>query len=123
MEKNDGFSHAYSPAASAAFGLYGVVPIYVEYAVRDPEGEYRWDFNRIRMEPVWTRPSRIVMLEIAVLLSEKWSGPREGHFPEATDQANNLRQTLVNVFDNASLFKLGSAEYRILSINKKRHFQ
>lgn len=119
-EKVDGFSHAYSPAASAAFGIYGVVPINVEYAVRDPDGALRFDFNRIRMEPTWGYDgTRFVAVgDQRTLILEKWSGPREGYFPDATDQANNLRQTLANVFDSASLFKLGSAEYRILSINK-----
>lgn len=117
--KTDGFSHAYSPAASAAFGIYGVVPINVEYSVRDPEGNLRFDRNRITMSPSWNIFSRNVSVgDRRTLVLEQWSGPRAGIFPEATDQTNNLRQTLANVFDAGSLFKLGSAEYRILSVNR-----
>jgi hypothetical protein len=122
-DKLDGFSHAYSPSASATFGIYGVVPINVEYSVRDPEGNLRWDFNRIFSRPAWNPITRDVKVgDQRVVWLEQWSGPREGHFPEATDQVNNLRQTLANVFDAGSLFKLGSAEYRILSINKNDIF-
>lgn len=113
-EKSDGFSHAYSPTASASFGVYGVVPINVDYNIRNEAGDFVTANNRISMtgwsgaySPVASNQTIEVVLEKIVNsdnLAEK--------------EADDARQTLSSVFDNSGVFKFGSTKLKLFGADR-----
>lgn len=114
----EGFSHAYSPSASASFGAYGVVPINADYGIRNANGDFEWAASLIYVAPKWNNDNDRV-----VRVGDKRTitlGAFETTQPSAlaSTEANEARLTLSNVFDEAGVFKLGSAEYKVVSVDR-----
>lgn len=114
----EGFSHAYSPSASASFGAYGVVPINVDYGIRNSSGDFEWASILVSVSPPWSdgrsrtvRAGDTRTVTLAAIESTQSSAL-------ASAEVNELRLTLSNVFDEAGVFKLGSAEYKVVSVDR-----
>jgi hypothetical protein len=115
--RTDGFSQAYSPTTANTVGVYGVVPLNIWSFVRNSRGD--------KMEaPLFITASGISWtagtgLNIGVneVLSVKFN---QTNFLESDNdawrEAKDIRRSLLSVFDTASLFKLGTALFRVSDI-------
>jgi len=116
----EGFSHAVSPSTSNVFGAYGPVPINVDVIVRNEAGREESATNKIGVRrdlPMWGPSSPNSVLGI-IREGETFSIVlKETKLKEekvVKEEANNRRRSLVPVFDNAAVFKLGSAKFSVI---------
>jgi hypothetical protein len=116
----DGFSHAISPATSNSFGAYGPVPINVDIIVRNEAGREESANNEIKVRrlSVWgPSDSRSTNKNIAkgetfsIVIKETKLKEKE----VVAEESNNRRRSLVPVFDNAAIFKLGAAKFAVIT--------
>jgi hypothetical protein len=113
--KSEGFSHAYSPAASSTFGVYGVVPINIQYFIRNQGGNYETASILITMTD-WRESLTSVKKNqnVQVVLKKVTRGEGNDAFKEAED----ARQSLATVFDNSGMFKFGSVKMKLTSADR-----
>lgn len=118
----DGFSQAYSPSTSNIFGGYSPVPLNVETYLRDdtgtkygtPLGIYAsgpsgWSAGPLNAIPVGAT--------MQVSINSTATGPTGSTFQDDLIQsAIDARRGIASVFDDAGIFKLGSAKFRVSSI-------
>jgi hypothetical protein len=114
--KSDGFSHAYSPTASNTFGVYGVVPINIDYNIRNEAGSFVTADNRITMNNWSNGLQRVSKDQSFTITLEQLRTSEDNNL--ADEEANDARQTLSTVFDNSGLFKFGSAKLKVLGANR-----
>lgn len=119
----DGFSHALSPASSNQFGIYAPVPINVDISLRNEAGSLTFTNNRIDAyaDGRWgsgnpgTSLSQInVGDSLQVIVRSTADQASRGVAEEAADQ----RRAVASAFDNAGIFKLGSAMFTVVSVNR-----
>ena len=109
----DGFSQAYSPTSQNSFGLYGVVPINSLVYQRN-DGGYK-EVADLGVTATWNWKALqavAVDFEMTVTIAST--------VPEVNDvqtQAQEIRRALSSTFDDSGIFKLGSALFRVQSIN------
>lgn len=109
----DGFSQAYSPTSQNSFGLYGVVPINSLVYQRN-DGGYK-EVADLGLTATWNWKALqavAVDFEMTVTIAST--------VPEVNDvqtQAQEIRRALASTFDDSGIFKLGSALFRVQSIN------
>jgi hypothetical protein len=111
----DGFSQAYSPSSSNVFGGYSPVPLNVNTYLRNEAG----DKGAQNIEITATSwPSALAAVPVGRTLQLRFKSTANP--PTGTAFADDLvrsamdtRRTLASVFDDAGIFKLGSARYRI----------
>jgi hypothetical protein len=115
----EGFSHAVSPSTSNVFGAYGPVPINVDVIVRNEAGREESANNEIKVEslPMWgpSDPNSVNKIiredeTFSIVLKETKLKEEE----VVKEEANNRRRSLAPVFDNAAIFKLGSAKFSVM---------
>ena len=119
----DGFSHALSPAISNRFGCYSLIPLNVSIIIRNEAGREESAPNRIEASSLggWGAAApnatlgfigvgEILTVTLASTVSQEDTSIKE----EAADQ----RRALSSAFDNAGIFKLGSAIFSVLSANR-----
>jgi hypothetical protein len=111
--RTDGYSQAYSPSTQNSLGVYGVVPINVLVFQRTSTGDKEnaelgivcsWNWNALET----------VAVDFTFTLTIKST------LPEVSDintQAQETRRGLASTFDKGGLFKLGSASFRVDTIN------
>lgn len=119
----DGFSQAYSPSSAAVFGGYSPVPINVQTYLRNSAGDkasigigiyasgtFSWmdtGLGRIQVGDTM----HIVIVSTA-------DSPSTGTFDdEIINSAMDARRSYASVFDDAGIFKLGSARFRVVRID------
>ena len=133
MDRLNGFSQAYSPRSANNFGITGPVPINVLIRMRLASGSLRYNNgnlaaspNRINIYglPAWSADQSISLAGKLVKISKGDAITlRIDKTGDATDrtvafqEAQEQRRALASVFDNASLFKLGSAIFSVTDIN------
>jgi hypothetical protein len=111
----DGFSQAYSPTTSNTCGIYGVVPLNVLLYLRNSTGD-KQSVNLgvyAQMTP-WVTGSGVSIplnTELTVRIT-KTSGASDAPGQEAED----ARRSIVSTFDVASIFKLGTALFKVTQL-------
>ena len=109
----DGFSQAYSPASQNSFGLYGVVPINSLVYQRNASGAKESAILGVTSTWSWkTLEAVAVGFEMTVTITS--TKPDVG---DVETQAQETRRALSSTFDDSGIFKLGSALFRVQSIN------
>ena len=121
-EREDGFSQAYSPGTQNAFGIYGVVPINTLVYQRNQNGDKISQRVDITANYSWDRGEELnVGKEIIVTIENtKDDFGRSEDFMGQSDlfqQAQETRRTLATAFDASGIFKLGSAVFKVVSID------
>lgn len=115
-ERAEGFSQTFSPSSLTSIGVYDPTPINVEVMERSQSGNPKWASNRIR------------------LASDGWGGNDGRYKPGdkitviyertfvrqsdvAKEASKDLRYQAVASLDRSSTYMLGSAEFKLLSVN------
>lgn len=114
--KAEGFSHAYSPTSSNTFGAYGAVPINVNLSIRDDKGAFQNASNQITSTG-WSQALSILGAGTIVTVTlAQFSQTVDKNL--AVNEANESRRTISGVFDSSSVFKLGSAKFKLINLNR-----
>ena len=125
-DRVDGFSQAYSPSSSNTFGGYSPVPIHVYTYLRNEAGDNgRSNILIFANAEGLTNsgwPYSLAPISVGQKLQLEFKStenpPTGGSFEEDLIRtAMDTRRTLASVFDDAGIFKLGSARYRTSRIN------
>ena len=111
----DGFSQAYSPTTSNTCGIYGVVPLNVLLYLRNSTGD-KESVNLgvyAQMTP-WVTGSgvSIPLNTILTITITRTAGQTYAPAQEAED----ARRSIVSTFDVASIFKLGTALFKVTQV-------
>lgn len=111
----DGFSQAYSPTTSNTCGIYGVVPLNILLYLRNSTGDKESVNLGVYAEMApWTTNSGI-SISINTQLTVRVT--RASGAPSAPAQeAEDARRSIVSTFDVASIFKLGTALFKVTDI-------
>ena len=119
----DGFSQAYSPSSATVFGGYSPVPINVQTYLRNSAGDkaslgigiyasgtFSWTdkgLGRIRVGDT-----------MHIVITSTANSPSTGTFDDdIINSAMDARRSYASVFDDAGIFKLGSARFRVVRID------
>jgi len=118
----DGFSQAYSPGTQNAFGIYGVVPINTLVYQRNENGDKISQRLDITANYSWDRGEELNVGKEIIITIENTKGDfgRDVDFMGQSDlfqQAQETRRTLATAFDASGIFKLGSAVFKVISID------
>lgn len=121
-ERKDGFSQAYSPGTQNAFGIYGVVPINTLVYQRNENGDKISQRIDITANYSWDRGEELNVGKEIIVTIENTKGDfgRDVDFMGQSDlfqQAQETRRTLATAFDASGIFKLGSAVFKVVSID------
>jgi len=139
IDRVDGFSQAYSPSSSNAFGGYAPVPFAVYYYLRDKVGEKFGEPLEVFLKSSflyalngWNRPftADSILNEIPLggtlnvwikdslikTAAELGPAPNADFILELYQAKGDARRAFASVFDDAGIFKLGSAIFRVTSI-------
>ena len=111
----DGFSQAYSPTTSNTCGIYGVVPLNVLLYLRNSTGDKESVNLGVYAEMTpWVTGSGIsIPLNTALTVRiTRTSGAALAPGQEAED----ARRSIVSTFDVASIFKLGTALFKVTQL-------
>ena len=118
----DGFSQAYSPTTSNVFGGYSPVPLNVQTYLRDDTGtKYSAPLGIYASGPSgWSSGSLGVISAgstMQIRVESTASGPTGSTFQDDLVQsAIDARRGIASIFDDAGIFKLGSAKLRVTNI-------
>lgn len=126
--RGDGFSHALSPATSNQFGLYSPVPINADVIIRNEAGAEESTFSGIEADVL--RPSgaaawgasapssSLLAIPVGSQLRMRLSATNQAFGSTIQEEAADQRRALSSAFDNAAIFKLGSAQFSVISANR-----
>ena len=113
----DGFSQAYSPSSSNVFGVYSPVPLNVFTYLRNEAGDKSGSNIDIYVsDQPWTTPLATLSAGQTLQLQFKsTANPPIGitFDDDLVRSAMDTRRALASAFDDAGIFKLGSARYRV----------
>lgn len=120
----DGFSQAYSPTTSNAFGVYSPVPINLQTYLRTEGGRKLGTNVGITASGLdaWSNGSGVrksikVGDTIKIKIESTKNPPTGTTFDEdLVRSAMDARRTYASVFDDAGIFKLGSAKFKVTKI-------
>ena len=118
----DGFSQAYSPGTQNAFGVYGVVPINTLVYQRNENGDKISQTVGITSNYNWSRGQNLdvgteVTITIANTKEDRLGNENFIGQNDLFQQAQETRRTLATAFDASGIFKLGSAVFKVTSID------
>jgi len=113
----DGFSQAYSPSSSNIFGGYSPVPINVKTYLRNEAGDKSSTSIEITASSQAWNTGALTAIPLNQTLQIRFAStanPPDGTTfdDDLMRTAMDTRRTLASVFDDAGIFKLGSARYR-----------
>lgn len=117
----DGFSHAYSPTSLNEIGIYGVIPLNINLYMRGEAGDKKVVDLRINAGGIkWTAGNNQAPIKkgetLTVLMGDTKVRAKDGFLVK---EAKEVRRSLVSIFNRASIFRLGTATFRVLSISEK----
>ena len=120
----EGFSQAYSPSSSNAFGIYSPIPLGVVLYLRDEQGNKSNTGLGVRAELVgWSDAPSQALNPIAqgatlkVIIATTKNLPLDDSFSSDLKRAaGDARRTLASSFDDSGIFKLGSAKFKIKKV-------
>lgn len=121
--RGDGFSHALSPATSNQFGLYSPVPINADVIIRNEAGAGESTFSGIEADVpgAWgaSAPNASsVAIPIGSQLRMRLAATNQSFPTTVEEEAADQRRALSSAFDNAAIFKLGSAQFSVINANR-----
>lgn len=124
----DGFSHALSPATANQFGLYSPVPINADVIIRNEAGAQESISSGIEasiVSPTGTAlwgtgapSSSLRIVPVGSILTITLKTANQGGLSTVGLEAVDQRRALSSAFDNAAIFKLGSAKFSVLRTNR-----
>lgn len=120
----DGFSRALSPATANQFGGYSPVPLNVAIIIRNEEGGKESVLNGISvagLNNVWGPSaglSRNGKINVGDSLSIVLAATDSTFAKQVEEEAADHRRAMSSAFDNAAIFKLGSAKFTMVSTNR-----
>lgn len=113
----DGFSQAYSPTTANTIGIYGVVPLNVNVYLRNSTGDKEaanlgiFAYGLSWVAGTGTRISVGQILTIGLQATNT-----DNADSDVIREAKDARRSLSSVFDSASIFKLGTAVFRVKTL-------
>ena len=118
----EGFSHAISPSTSNRFGVYAPVPINLLLVTRNADGYlvYTGDGIIAFGSGVWGADAPYVANGFfakgtpLTIYIRATNGPFRS---QADEDSKEFRRTVMSAFDNASVMKLGAAQFTMKSIS------
>jgi hypothetical protein len=111
--RTDGFSQAYSPSTQNTVGIYGVVPINTLVYQRNEQGDKESANLGIFSSWNWTTLQQVKTgFEFTLTINAT-----NVEVDDVNTQAQETRRALASTFDESGLFKLGSAKFRVKTIN------
>jgi len=118
----EGFSHAISPSTSNRFGVYAPVPINLLLVTRNADGYlvYTGDGINAFGSGVWGKDAPRVangFFAKGTPLSIYIRATNGPFLSQADEDSKEFRRTVMSAFDNASVMKLGSAQFAMKSIS------
>jgi hypothetical protein len=119
----DGFSHALSPASANQIGAYSPVPLGVNIIIRNEAGVEQSAPNGISASlssNTWgtsASSSRNNVITVGTILTVQLAATTRDSSNDAERESAEQRRALSSAFDNAGIFKLGSAKFSVLSVN------
>lgn len=124
----DGFSHALSPATSNQFGIYSPVPINADVIIRNEAGDGEGAFSGIEADvlapdgtAVWgaSAPNATLgTIPEGSQLRVRLAATNQAFPRVVEEEAADQRRALSSAFDNAGIFKLGSAQFSVIRANR-----
>lgn len=124
----DGFSHALSPATANQFGLYSPVPINADVIIRNETGAAETTFSGIEADvlspagaSLWgaSAPSAsLTIIPIGSQLRMRLAATNQSFPTTVQEEAADQRRALSSAFDNAAIFKLGSARFSVINVTR-----
>lgn len=117
--KSSGFSHAYTPTSANKFGIYSPVPINVFVYARVDSGARTRAPLGIAISDLTGYAGNGFLQQIPVNETFRLSITKTNLTSGTPSQlaAQNARRGYATVFDEASLFKLGSAIFRVTNVS------
>ena len=118
----EGFSHAISPSTSNRFGVYAPVPINLLLETRNEDGDLVFTYNGISASGsgVWGEDAPRVaggFFAKGVRLYIYIRATNTGYQSQTDEDAKEFRRTVASAFDEASVMKLGAAQFAITNIS------
>jgi hypothetical protein len=127
--KREGFSQAFSPSTLTKFGVYAPIPIYVNVEDRAPSGAIKKTLIGITMDSSFRSiywPSRkdnndqflrpTVPIGARFTLTFEKGYVSENDKVEVKQTASENRRAMLSGVDPASVYKLGSAKYKLVNL-------
>jgi hypothetical protein len=127
--KLEGFSQAFSPSTLTKFGIYAPIPIYVNVEDRAPSGAIKSTLIGITMDssfrntywPARTLNTgnfvrRTVPIGARFTLTFEKGYISENDKVEVKQTASENRRAMLSGIDPASVYKLGSAKYKLVNL-------
>lgn len=137
-ERRQGFSQSFSPSTLNRFGIFAPIPINVDVEIRDKDGNLQNENNEIVVLPprangtglvgttpdYWpnfdsakNRPNVPKGTRFVLRFRQIDKVPNDSEIAaDRVSTANDARRAAFSSIDSASLYKLGSAKFRIVSI-------
>lgn len=126
--EGDGFSHALSPAIANQFGVYSPVPINAGIIIRNEAGAEERSNSGITASLVspegvalWGTgqpASALATIPLRSILTITLAATNQPNLSVIQLEAEDQRRATASAFDNAGVFKLGSAKFSVLGINR-----
>ena len=117
-EGTSGFSQAYSPSTSSAFGVFDPIPVNVNMQTRDSEGNEKDAPIGVTLEKNdWSGANHRYKKDDEIIVRFKKSSNKDGN-KEARALAKDFRRQAVDSLDFGSTYMLGSAKFRLMSFGE-----
>jgi hypothetical protein len=115
--RRDGYSQAFSPSSLASIGVYDPIPLNIEIQERRATGRPQWGNLQITIAGgnygTGSGVSYAVGNEITVVFAKAPS--TQGKVVQ--EAAKDIRYQLAESLDRASIYMLGTAKFRLVSVN------
>jgi hypothetical protein len=117
--RRDGYSQAFSPSSLTSIGVYDPIPLNVEIMERSSEGNPRWRDLRVTIQTNgyntndgarWKKDATFTVI------FNKTDTKRDERV--AVEAARDMRYQLVESLDRSATYMLGTAKFRLLSVNE-----
>ena len=111
-DRKDGFSQAFSPTSLTSIGVYDPIPVNVKIQERRSSGREQWRTNGVTIAGGnW--PNGRVGETFTLVFAQA----RAKQDKVAQEAAKNLRYQFVESLDRAATYMLGTAMYRLVSVD------
>lgn len=120
-EKQEGFSQSFSPTTMSKCGVYAPIPINVRYMDRDDKGKTRYKDLGITVSglssywPGLSASKARTPVPVGHRFTMTFEKMRNEPKSDVAQAAQEHRLTLFSNIDAASIYKLGSAKFRVAS--------
>lgn len=116
--RKDGFSQSFSLSASKSVGFYSPVAINVDIDIRNSRGDRIQANNGVKLSTNggkgWSKP----LASFKINDEAKITIAKVNESNDEQKEASEYRRAIINVFDNASRFKLGSAIFSVIGLSR-----